>query len=82
MTHDPPGYSRTQSLASVAHDMAQVAYVRLTLLERAFAALPGADQVDLEGIAASVLADLDAAIKPEEASEALRESLARMRRST
>lgn len=80
MSNTPPGYGRTQALAEVSHSMAQVAYVRLTLLERAFAALPGAADVDLDGLAASILAELKAAISPKEAGEALQESIARMRR--
>lgn len=82
MSHEPAGYGRTQMLAEVSHSLAQVAYVRLQLLERAFAALPGASTVDLDALANEALEEVvasRAAISREAAREALDESLARMR---
>lgn len=76
----PADYGRTQSLAAAGHGIAQVAFARLDVLERAFAALPGAADVDVEGLAARALADLEARHKADGFDkEALAETVARMR---
>lgn len=75
MSDTPPGYGRTQMLAEVSHTLAQRAYARLDLLERAFAALPGAAAVDLDALSARALADLIGR-NPRDDGDELRETLA------
>lgn len=79
---EPKDYGRTKSLAHVGHLMGQRAYARLDLLERAFAALPGAAAVDVEGLAARAIAsyiDNNPADDGDEVRERIAESVARMR---
>ncbi len=72
---EPSNYGRVQSLAEVSHTLVQRTYARLDLLERAFAALPGANTVDLEALASQAIADLIDR-NPRDDGDEMRETLA------
>lgn len=82
MSNAPADYGRTQTLAYSGHIQGSRAYMRLALLERAFAALPGAAEVDVEGLAQQALREYvkdHPSDDGDEVRERIGESVARMR---
>jgi hypothetical protein len=82
MSDEPADYGRTKTLAYSAHWTAARAYMRLDLIERAFAALPGAADVDVERLAEAALQDYlidHPSDDGDEVRERIGQSVARMR---
>lgn len=82
MSHEPPGYGRTKMLGEVSHSLAQRALTELKLLQWAFSALPGSDEVDLDQLGKRALEDWRGRLpseNPTAMADDIRDALDRMR---